>query len=75
MSTYRLRVVYAPHPARGAANKEVDPSLETEEETVDVPATSLAEAVRRAMLYTRTRANGRLVRYFDEAKQECFNGW
>lgn len=71
-SLYKIRIVYEPHPIPESPEIEAMMPKDTEEETVIVKAGTLKQAANRAMLYNTIRADGRLVRYYDELGEEIF---
>lgn len=64
-SLYQIRLVYEMCPS-GNAWADVDMPDVTKEEMVQVEADSQEQAARRAMLYNKIAAKGRLVRYSDD---------
>lgn len=72
VSLYKIRIVYEPHPIPEAPEVEALMPRATEEETVQVEAESLEQAARRAMLYNKISASGRLMSYYDELGEQIF---
>jgi hypothetical protein len=72
LSLYKIRISYEPHPISESPAIEAIMPRVVEEEFVHVEAESLEQAARRAMLNGTIRADGRLVRYFDELGNEIF---
>lgn len=69
---YRIRVTFVSQTIPEAPELERLIPTTPEEETVEVLADSLEEAIKRAPLFTKINARGRLVRYFDERGNEIF---